>query len=106
MKKVCSIVGLLLLLAVVSVGVLQYFRPETLKKLAGLVGAAQAPEVKVGDFYLLNHQGRAHTLYRHSDSKAIVLVSTANGCPTVKQAAPKIKALRDKFGSRGVLFWM
>src|SRR5437867_3792075 len=106
MKKVISVIGVLLVLAVVAVGALQYFKPDTLKMLSRLVGAASAPEIKVEDFYLLDHQGRAHALYRQSDNKALVLISTANGCQAMKEAAPKIKALRDKFGSQGIAFWL
>ena len=106
MKKVISVIGVLLVLAVVAVGALQYFKPDTLKKLSRLVGAASAPEVKVEDFYLLDHQGRAHALYRQSDNKAIVLISTANGCQAMKEAAPKIKALRDKFDGQRIAFWL
>src|SRR5205823_7869357 len=57
-------------------------------------------------FELLDHKGRWQALSRQSKSKAIVLISTANGCPVVKEAAPKIKALREKFGGSGVVFWM
>src|SRR5437879_5893424 len=106
MKKAFSIVGALVVLAAVSAGLLQYFKPEVMKKVLRAVGPAQAPEVKVEDFYLLDHQGHAQTLYRQSDGKAVVVISTANDCPAMKQAAPKIKALRDKFAGQGVVFWL
>src|SRR5205085_12337518 len=104
-EKMWSVVGLLLLLAVVAAGALFFLKPEALKKFSSL-GGKSSPEMKVEDFYLLDHQGRAHTLYRQSGSKAIVLISTANGCQAVKEAAPKIKALRDHFGSQGIVFWL
>src|SRR5437868_6426202 len=103
MKKTLSIVVACLVVAAVGVGLLQHFKPDTFKKFTG---GSQAAEVKVDDFYLLDHQGRAQELHRQSGSKAVVLISTANGCPTMKEAAPKIKSLRDKFGSQGVVFWL
>ena len=105
MKKAVTIVGAVLVLAVGAIGWLAYARPDLLNRFAG-VGGAKAPELKVDDFYLLDDQGRAHCLYRQSDSKAVVLIATANGCPAMKQAAPKIKALREKFAGRGVVFWL
>jgi len=106
MKKALLIIGVCVVIVAIGVGALQYFKPETLKKFSKMAGVAQAPEVKVEDFYLLDHKGRAQTLYRQSGSKAVVMISTANGCPTMKEAAPKIKALQDKFGSQGVVFWL
>ena len=104
MKKILWIVGLVLVLAVVSVGLLQHFKPETLKRFSKLTGAADAPELKVEDFELLDYQGRWHGLHRQSGTKAVVLFSTANGCPAVKEAVPALKALRDKFAGQGVVF--
>src|SRR5436309_9591185 len=106
MKKTLWVVGLVLVVAVVAVGLLQHFRPETLQRFSMFTGAPAAPEIKVEDFELLDHKGRWHDLHRQSSSKAIVLISTANGCPAVKEAVPTIKALRDKFASQGIVFWM
>src|ERR1051326_311047 len=106
MKKAFAALGIFLVLAVAAVALLQHFKPEALGKFSKLLGAAAAPETKVADFYLLDQQGRAQTLYRQSAAKAVVLISTANGCDTMKKAAPKIKSLKDKFGAKGVLFWM
>ena len=52
MKKILWIVGLVLVLAVVSVGLLQHFKPETLERFSHFAGAPDAPEVKVEDFEL------------------------------------------------------
>ena len=106
MKKLFWIVGLVLVLAAVSVALLQHFKPETLKKFSLFAGAADAPEVKVENFELLDHKGRWHALHRQSGSKAVVLFSTANGCQAVKEAFPMLKALRAKFEGQGVVFWM
>jgi len=61
MKKTCSIVGVLFLLAVVGIGLLYYFKPETLKKFSRFVDNA-APEVKVEDFRLDNVRERVTRL--------------------------------------------
>jgi len=106
MKKILWIVGLVLVLTVVSVGLLQHFSPETLERFSPFAGAPGAPELKVEDFELLDHKGRWHDLHRQSGSKAVVLFSTANGCPAVKKALPTLKALRDKFAGQAVVFWM
>jgi hypothetical protein len=106
MKKVLLLIGVFLALAAAGVVTLQHFKPGILGKFGKLAGVSQAPDVKVEDFYLLDHQGRARTLYRQSGSKAVVLIATANGCPEMKEAAPKIKALKDKFESQGFVFWL
>ncbi len=106
MKKVLVSVGIIFVLAAVALGLLQHFSPDTLKRFSGLVRSTPAPEVKVEDFQLLDHKGHWHDLYRQGNSKSVVLISMASGCPAVKQAAPKIKALQDKFADKGVIFWM
>jgi mono/diheme cytochrome c family protein len=105
MKKLFLVVGLVVLLAGLSAGALQLLKPQTMGFLKGGEQANMA-NAKVDDFHLLDHEGRSHTLYRQSDSKAVVLISTASDCPMMRQAVPKIKELRDKFGSRGVVFWL
>src|ERR1041385_4207105 len=129
MKKTGLVVGLSIVSAVVAGGLLAYFKPDSLKRLPSLAGGSAAAEMKVEDFYLLDHQGKAHALHRQSANKAVVLISTANGCPVMKEAAlsankavvlistangcpvmkeaaPKIKALRDQFSGQGVVFWL
>ena len=106
MKKTGLVVGLSIVSAVVAGGLLAYFKPDSLKGLPSLAGGSAAAEMKVEDFYLLDHQGKAHALHRQSANKAVVLISTANGCPVMKEAAPKIKALRDQFSGQGVVFWL
>ena len=96
MKKTLWVVGLVLVLAVVAVGLLQHFRPETLQRFSMFAGAPAAPEIKVEDFELLDHKGRWHDLHRQSGSKAIVLISTANGCPAVKEAVRPSPSVRHR----------
>ncbi len=64
--------------------------------------APKAPEV--GDFSLLDQNGRFHQLRRVDGARAVVLMIGGNGCPVVRQNAAKLKALRDKFPE--AQFWM
>src|SRR5712691_11313190 len=78
----------------------------------GLVSAlalVAAPETEaphalgdeVPNFALLDQRGRLHEL-RRLGGRAVVLFFTANDCPVARQSAAKLKALREKFGERGV----
>ena len=76
---------------------------------AGLISAsafALAPQERVENFRLFDHQGESHELYYYSDAKAIVVLIQGNGCPIVRNALPRFKALRDEYASRGVAFLM
>ena len=106
MKKLFLISGLILLIAVVAVALVWQFRPDLLERVPGLASLEKAPEVKVEDFHLLDHKGRSRYLHRQSASKAVVLISVSASCPIVAEAVPKIKALRDQFSSKGVVFWL
>jgi len=61
---------------------------------------------KAKNFSLQDHLGKSHELFRHTQDRAIVLIFTSTGCPIVQKSAPKIKALRDQFGPKGVIFWL
>jgi hypothetical protein len=61
------------------------------------------------DFRLIDHLGKSQRLFYLANApeiKAFVLVFTANGCDLIKQEIPAIQALRQKFESQGVVFWM
>ncbi len=79
--------------------------------LSGL-GLADAPSRmgreagKVENFLLLDHQGKSRELYRQTSARAVVLIFTTSGCPIIEKSTPTIKALRDEFASRGVVFWL
>ena len=113
-KKITLGLTVIILGAVLLVGALWVFSPETLRKanlglgskLSQAGNSSDAGPVKMEDFHLLDHEGRSHFLHRQTKSKAVVLIATANGCPVVKDAIPRIKALQDRFGKEGVLFWM
>ena len=106
MKKFVAVLGVVVGLAVIAAAGLYFFKPELFNKFASAIGPAGPPQTKVEDFYLLDHNGHAQTLTRQAASKVVVLISMANGCPTMKTAAPKIKALHDRFANKGVVFWL
>ena len=60
----------------------------------------------VGDFALLDHQGKHHQLSWYGDQKAIVIVIQGNGDAIVRAAAPALNELRDEYESQGVAFFM
>lgn len=67
--------------------------------------SAPSPADEVLNFALIDHQGRLHEL-RRVGGKAVVLFFTANDCPVVRQSAPKLRSLREKFSERGVSVFM
>ncbi|GMV93159.1 MAG: hypothetical protein AMXMBFR82_29370 [Candidatus Hydrogenedentota bacterium] len=76
--------------------------------VAQVVDEPEAPRelaTKAEDFLLLDHQGRAHELRRYAlGASAIVLYSTATGCPIARQSIPTLEALMAEFEPRGVEF--
>jgi peroxiredoxin len=72
---------------------------------SSLLCAAAGPG-KVGDFALLDHQGKHHQLSWYGDQKAVVIVIHGNGDATVRAALPALNELRQEFESRGVVFFM
>ncbi|MCI0747439.1 MAG: redoxin family protein [Verrucomicrobia subdivision 3 bacterium] len=67
--------------------------------------APHATPQDVPNFLLLDSRGRAMELDR-ANGEVVVLFFTGNGCPIARQSIPKIRELRQKFGSKGVVFWM
>lgn len=61
------------------------------------------------NFRLIDQAGKARELYYYAsapETKAIVLIFTANGCAQIAQQLPQINALRAQFEKQGVVFWM
>jgi hypothetical protein len=67
---------------------------------------AMATPARVDNFMLADQNYMGHELYRMTDAKAIVIVSSMNGCPIVRNLAPQLKALKAKYESQGVKFFM
>ncbi len=78
--------------------------------LLGLLSTAAASALEVNDrvdnFRLFDHTGASHELYYFNDAKAIAFLVQGNGCPIVRNAAPRFKELRDEFADQGVEFLM
>ena len=53
---------------------------------------------------ILGTDGRRHALADHADASAVVLIFTANRCPTAKAHAGRIEAARRRFEPLGVQF--
>jgi peroxiredoxin len=77
--------------------------------LAAPLGAADAPAVatlaigaKAPDFDLPGVDGQRYTLASFAAAKVLVLVFTANHCPTAQAYEERIAALDADYGSRGV----
>lgn len=61
---------------------------------------------KVGDFALLDQQGKFHQLSWYGDQKAIVIFIQGNNCPFVRNGVAILKEIRDEFEHQGVTFFM
>ena len=61
---------------------------------------------KVDNFSVPDHEGKSRELYRQTEARAVVLIFSSTGCPIVQKSIPKLKALRDEFGTKGVVFWL
>lgn len=59
---------------------------------------------KAPDFDLPGVDGKRHSLADFVDAKVLVLVFTANHCPTAQAYEERIEALHAEFASRGVTF--
>lgn len=67
---------------------------------------AASPRPQASDFRLLDHQGRSHSLFYHSDARAVVLVFADNTALREPELVALLRALRGQFASRGVLGWL
>jgi hypothetical protein len=67
--------------------------------------ATRAPAT-IDNFMLSDTDYMGHELYRMTDAKAIVIVTTGNGCPIARNLTPHLKALQAKYGPQGVKFLM
>jgi peroxiredoxin len=75
--------------------------------LAGCAAASAAvlvPGGHVADFTLTDQSGATHELYALSSKKAIVIMTTSNGCPIVRLAIPLMREIRDRYQSKDVEF--
>ena len=73
--------------------------------VVSLICAAAEPD-RIGDFALLDHQGKSHQLSWYGDHKAIVIFTQGNDSPVVQNSVRRLKKIRDEFESQSVAFFM
>ena len=73
--------------------------------LLGNSAVAEEP-TRIGDFALLDQNGKHHKLSWYGDHAAIVIFIQGNGCPIVRNSVPELKAIRDEYAAQGVQFFM
>src|SRR5882672_11274546 len=61
---------------------------------------------RVGDFSLLDHEGKHHQLYRYVDSRAVVLFVYGADCNIARDSIPALKQLREQFAKHDDGFLM
>ena len=74
--------------------------------LAGIAMSGWTENIRVGDFGLIDHQGRFHQITRYGYAKAIVVIVQSNGCARTVTDLPRLNALRQEWQARGVEFLM
>ena len=68
-----------------------------------------APPEPAQDFRLIDHLGRSQRLAYYlgePNTRAIVLIFVGNGCTKIREIAPAIRALTNRFTGEGVVFWL
>jgi len=91
---VCVTVALSLFTAIV------YGVQLTLRPTAGPLATARKGMDRVGDFALLDQEGRNHQLYRYIGSSAVVLFVYGSDCNIARDSVPALKELRQHFAER------
>jgi peroxiredoxin len=61
---------------------------------------------RVGDFTLIDNNGKAHQLSKYAFNKAVVIVSQQAGCTSNQENIARYKQLRTNWDHRGVSFLM
>ena len=74
-------------------------------RAAAIVTDVQVP-AKVDNFRLVDQNSKAQELYYFKNARAVVIITQANGATHVKDAAPAIRALKDKYAAQDVAFLM
>jgi peroxiredoxin len=76
--------------------------------IAALAVFFDSPAVanRLGDFALIDHQGKFHQLTRYGHQKAIVLIAQANGCELIPESLPRLNKMRQDWENSDVSFLM
>ncbi|MGH8657994.1 MAG: redoxin family protein [Gammaproteobacteria bacterium] len=67
---------------------------------------ASEADMPIGDFALLDQEGRFHRFYQNSDAPAVVLFVHGIGCPMVRNSLATLKKLRTHYAPKGVRFFL
>jgi hypothetical protein len=89
-----------MLLALAVAAAIVYVLPSTLRPAGVSLATARNGTAAVGDFALLDQQGRNHQLYRYADTRAVVLFVYGSDCNISRDSIPALKQLRDRFAER------
>ncbi|TDI91344.1 MAG: redoxin domain-containing protein [Chloroflexi bacterium] len=81
-------------------------RLATLILMLGFATAVFGAQTLIGDFALIDHQGKYHQLSRYGHKDAVVLISQRNNCALIADQLPQFKALRQKWEAQNVAFFM
>jgi peroxiredoxin len=73
--------------------------------ITGAISFAAEP-TPIGDFSLLDQNGKFHQLSWYGDQEAVVIFVQGNGCPIVRNGAHALRDTREAFESQGVVFFM
>lgn len=81
---------------------------QILMVAAGLFTVAQswalAPNDRIENFMLLDHQGKAHELYYYSDQQAVVVMTHANSCKAEHASLTQLAALKTAYAEQDIQF--
>src|SRR5687768_2940042 len=66
---------------------------------------AMSGEGDVLNFSLLDYRGKHYEL-RRTDARAVVLFFTGPDCPIARQLVPKLQAISEELGPKGIVVWM
>ena len=102
MNKKIMAIALASVAAGALVGVTAY--GQTIRN-AAIVTDVKVP-TRADNFRLTDQHSKAHELYYFKNSAAVVIITQANGAQYIKDAAPAIKALKDKYAGQNVTFLM
>lgn len=77
-----------------------YVPLSTLRPAEVPLATARDGTAAVGDFALLDQQGRNHQLYRYADARAVVLFVYGSDCNIARDSIPALKQVRDRYAPR------
>lgn len=66
--------------------------------ISAICGSGFAATERIGDFALLDEEGRFHQLSRYQHRDAVVMLAFDAGCTAAMDAAKQFSGMRDKFG--------